>query len=89
MRIRWHRKPAAARLVAGLIQVSERHDEEALADFDLALEENPKLEGAHGSAGRALFGLARYEDAIPHLSAEWQGHHDERIAAPSRRCREI
>ncbi|MBW2421855.1 MAG: tetratricopeptide repeat protein, partial [Deltaproteobacteria bacterium] len=72
---------AGAHLIVGRVHLSERRFEEALALFDLALEENPKLKGAHGSAGRALMGLGRYEEAVPHLEAEWQNHQEERVVA--------
>jgi tetratricopeptide (TPR) repeat protein len=73
---------AAANLVSGRVHLSNRRFGEALAVFDRVLEEDSKLEGAHGSAGRALMGLGRYEDAIPHLEAEWKAHHEERVLAP-------
>jgi predicted membrane-bound spermidine synthase len=73
---------AAAQLIIGRLHLSERRFEEALALFQLALQENPKLAGAHGGVGRALMGLGRYTDAIPHLEAEWKAHRDESFLAP-------
>jgi tetratricopeptide (TPR) repeat protein len=73
---------AAAHLIVGRVHLADGRFEEALAVFQKALEENPKPKGVHGSVGRAFIGLGQYEEAIPHLVAEWETHHEERVAAP-------
>ena len=54
-------------LALGLVHLAEREIEAAIDEFEYTIELNPSLSFARVMLGRALIGVGRAENAIPHI----------------------
>ncbi|HVR28719.1 MAG TPA: tetratricopeptide repeat protein [Thermoanaerobaculia bacterium] len=73
----WRQNEAVEAFNAGVKALQAGREEEALANFDAALETNPELAHAHYARAAALHGLARWKDAAQAVDQYQQAQPDD------------